>query len=205
MNDTITQSQLNKSRFDKFLLVLNLPPILKNVETTEPTPGGTTQRSKDLVYQDSLQFSVYGSVIPSIKVPELVAGYGGGSYKVSSNNRPPYDNITVNFTIDNKFNNYWVIYRWLKLLSDDKVNTYDTVNILNPSPSTTLPKPLQPQAYQTDFTIYGKDEFDQNVIKFTYTKAFPVTLGGIEYNYRQPSEIETSFEFAFSQFFAELV
>jgi hypothetical protein len=28
---TINQSQFNKSRLDKFLLVLNLPPILKDI------------------------------------------------------------------------------------------------------------------------------------------------------------------------------
>ena len=30
--DQVLQSQLNKSRKDKFLLVLNLPPALKNIQ-----------------------------------------------------------------------------------------------------------------------------------------------------------------------------
>ena len=71
--------------------------------------------------------------------------------------------------------------------------------------SGTLNPKLQPQAYQTDLTVYGKDEFDKNIIKFTYTKAFPVSLGSIDYNYRDPGEMETTFEFAFSQFFASLI
>lgn len=201
MTDPITQSQLNKSRFDKFLLVINLPPILRGANNNQPNI-----RSNVLVSQDSLQFSVFGSVVPQISVPDLQAGYAGGTYKVSSNSRPAYDNVSVNFTIDNKFNNYWVIYKWLDVLANAKNIVYSANEILPPQyDNTKLPGPLQPQAYQTDFTIYAKDEFDQNVVKFTYTKAFPVALGNIDYNYREPGEIETSFTFAFSQFFAELV
>lgn len=201
MTDPITQSQLNKSRLDKFLLVIDLPPILRGSNNNNPNV-----RANNLVSQNSLQFSIYGSVIPKISVPGLEAGYAGGTYKVSSNSRPPYDDVTVNFTIDNKFNNYWVIYKWLDVLGNAKNVIYNESDILPPqSNNTKLPTPLQPQSYQTNFTIYAKDEFDQNVIKFTYTKAFPVALGNIDYNYRVADEIETSFTFAFSQFFAEQV
>jgi len=199
----IQQSQLNKSRKDKFLLVLNLPPILRNINTND-----LSSRSTNLINQNTLQFSVYGNVVPQIQVPEVIAGYSGQNYKVSSNSRPPYDNITVNFTVDNQFNNYWVLYTWLNLLNDQYLSTYDQNNVVPDGAILNGPNLnpiLQPQAYQTSFTLYGKDEFDNNVIKFTYTKAFPVSLGNIDYNYREPGEMETTFEFAFSQFFAELV
>jgi hypothetical protein len=197
----IPQSQLNKSRFDKFLLILNLPPILRNSNT-----NNLNLRTKELIQKDSIQFSVYGSVIPTIQVPEVEAPYAGGTYKLSSNSRPPYDNITVNFTIDNKFNNYWVIYKWLDILSDDAGVIYNATEVTDTGRETYKLNPkLQPQAYQTDFTLYGKDEFDGNIVKFTYTKAFPISLGSINYNYREPGEIETSFTFAFSQFLTELV
>lgn len=198
--NTVPQSQLNKSRLDKFLLVLNLPPILRNLDTKD-----IGIRSGRLLSQNSLQFSVYGSVIPTISVPDVEAPFSGGTYKVSSNSRPPYDNVNVNFTIDNKFNNYWVINKWLNVLSDAKFVVYNAAESSPSSYNDRLPLKLQPISYQTDFTIYGKDEFDNNVIKFTYTKAFPVSLGSINYNYRDAGEIETTFEFAFSQFFVELV
>ena len=206
MIDTIAQSQLNKSRLDKFLLVIDLPPIMRNINSsTLPNPEAF-KRIQKFVSKETLQFSVYGSVIPTITVPEVEAGFAGGTYKLSSNSRPSYENVNVNFTIDNKFNNYWVINRWLNILAGDKNIVDNPDNILPSDPNaTSLPPSLQPQSYQTNFTIYGKDEFDTNVIKFTYTKAFPVSLGGINYNYRDAGEIETTFEFAFSQFFAELV
>jgi len=206
MADTpiIQQSTLNKSRKDKFLLVFNLPPILRNYNTND-----LSSRGQNIINQNSVQFSVYGSIVPQIQVPEIVAPYSGQSYKVSSNTRPPYENITVNFTVDNQFNNYWVIYSWLNLLNDQQQSIYDANQdvpdgtIYNSSGK--LATSLQPQSYQTDFTVYGKDEFDNNVIKFTYTKAFPVSLGNIDYSYREPGEMETTFEFAFSQFFASLI
>ena len=190
--DPILQSQLNKSRSDKFLLVLNLPPILRNIQSN-------SVRSNNLLQQDALQFSVYGSVVPNVSVPEVTAGYGGQSYKLSSNTRTGYDNVSVNFTIDNRFNNYWVIFKWLALLNDPKGKGYSPDEQLNTD------KKIAPEQYQTDFTLFGKDEFDKNIIKFTYTKAFPVNLGSIDYSYREETELATTFEFAFSQFFVELM
>jgi hypothetical protein len=59
--------------------------------------------------------------------------------------------------------------------------------------------------YQTDITIYGLDEFDNERIKFTYTKAFPTDLGGLNFNYRESGEIESSFTFVYSQLHADLL
>ena len=62
-----------------------------------------------------------------------------------------------------------------------------------------------PELYQTDITLIAMDEFEKDKVKFKFTKAFPVNLGGIDFNYRTPGEIETTFEFAFSQLLVELV
>jgi hypothetical protein len=202
---TINQSQFNKSRLDKFLLVLNLPPALKGISDQYI---GARKNSK--VIENSLQFSVYGTVVPSIEVPSETLGYAGQSYKVSKHTRPVYDNVTVKFTIDNEFNNYWVIYKWLDLLNDEKESQFNGKNIVttpNVSPKErNMSKTLtSPDLYQTDISLLALDEFDKNKVKFIYTDAFPVSLGSIDFNYRTPGEIETSFEFAFSQLLVELV
>ena len=57
----------------------------------------------------------------------------------------------------------------------------------------------------TDITIYGLDEYENKVVQFNYSHVFPVSLGGIEYNYRAGPEIECSFEFAFHQFDVKLL
>lgn len=201
----VNQSQLNKSRLDKFLLVLNLPTAMQNI--AKKTLLG---RDNSTVIQDSMQFSVYGSVIPKIAVPEEVLYYAGQSFKKSSHTRPPYENITVNFTVDSEFNNYWMIYKWLDILNDEKNSQFDFKNVAETRQSSTSLKDKEksfnpPTLYQADLTIYAKDEFDKNKVKFTYTDAFPVSLGQINYNYRTGSEIETTFEFAFSQMLVELL
>ena len=202
---SLNQSQLNKSRLDKFLMVISLPEPLQEINNNYV---GASKSS--IVNENSLQFSVYGAVIPSVSVPEVTLPYAGQTYKASSNARNPYENVTVNFTIDNKFNNYWVIYKWLDLLNDDRTSTFDAADlsktpVVAPKFKNKDRSSNPPELYQTTITLYGKDEFDKNIVKFDYTKAFPVSLGGIQYNYREPGEIETTFEFAFSQLLVELV
>ena len=189
----ILQSQLNKSRKDKFLMVITLPKILKSINTAD-----LSVRAKDILNMDSLQFSIFGTVVPTIQVPAVVAGYAGQSFKASSHSRPPYEDIAVSFTIDNKFNNYWAMYKWLDILNDDAASYYNAGDLPDVPAKKTVPA-----NYQADITVYALDEFDAKVMKFTYTKAFPVALGGITYSYRDPEEIESSFTFAFSQFIPE--
>ena len=202
---SINQSQLNKSRLDKFLMVINLPEPLKGINNNYIGAS-----SNSIVNENSLQFSVYGAVIPSVTVPEVTLPYAGQSFKASSHARNPYENVTVNFTIDNKFNNYWVIYKWLDLLNNDRTSTFDADDLsktpaVSPKFKNKDRSSNPPDLYQTTITLYAKDEFDKNIAKFDYTKAFPISLGGIQYNYRTEGEIETSFEFAFSQLLVELV
>lgn len=202
---SINQSQLNKSRLDKFLMVINLPTSLKNINTTD-----LGNRKDKTVNENSIQFSVYGAVIPSVTVPEITEQYAGQNFKVSSHRRPAYDNVSVKFTVDNKFNNYWVLYKWLDLLNNDRGSVFDSDDLSN---TPKLPASSQnknrssnpPELYMTDLVLYSKDEFDANVVKFTYKNAFPVSLGQIDYNYRTEGEIETSFQFAFSQLLVELL
>ena len=201
----VNQSQFNKSRLDKFLLVLNLPETLKNI-----SKESLEERDNDVIIKNTLQFSVYGSIVPKIEVPHETLGYAGQSFKVSKHTRPPYENVSVNFTVDNQFNNYWILYKWLDLLNDDKLSKFNGKDLVtNPQFDAVLqnnPKSFAPPTlYQSDFSIYSKDEFDKNTVKFTYKNAFPVSIGGINYNYREPGEIETTFEFAFSQLLVELV
>ena len=201
----VNQSQFNKSRLDKFLLVLSLPPVLKDIN--ELYIGN---RKNTGIIENSLQFSVYGTVVPSIQVDSENLYYAGQSMKVSKHTRPVYENVTVNFTIDNEFNNYWVLYKWLDVLNDEKISQFNGKNIfdkpnISPKERNQNKTLTSPELYQTDITLIAMDEFEKDKVKFKFTKAFPVNLGGIDFNYRTPGEIETTFEFAFSQLLVELV
>jgi len=183
------QSFLNKSRLDKFIMVFQVPQALKKIESK-------TERRTYNLSEDAFQFSVYGSVVPEITVPSIQIGYAGSNLYNSAHAKEPYPPVTVNFTVDNEFNNYWTIYKWLDLMHDEKEGLYDVDD---------LSIDERFASYQTDMTLYGLDEYDNKRIKFTYTKAFPINVGAMNYNYRDSGEIESSMTFVYSQIHSELI
>jgi hypothetical protein len=194
-NTTINdQALLNKARDDKFLLVFDVPPLLRPV-------CKRFNRENESISIDTMTFSVHGSIVPSIKVPSIDLNYAGGPLSITSHTHPKYDPLSVKFTVDNMFNNYWVIYTWLNALRDadsglfarcvDKNDNFSGNALL--------------KDYSTDITIYGKDEYNNDVIKWVYKRAFPTSLAGIDFNYRSSAEIESSFEFAFSELYCVLI
>jgi len=183
------QSFLNKSRTDKFKLVFSLPPALRKIDSK-------TDRQTYNVNEDAFQFSVYGAVVPELDVPALQIRYGGSNLYNSTHAREPYPPVTIDFTIDNGFNNYWVLYKWLDLMHDEKEGLYDASDLVSDEDF---------KNYQTDMTLYGLDEFNNERIQFTYTKAFPVTIGSINYNYRTAEEITSSMTFVYSQIHTKLI
>lgn len=192
------QAPLNKQRADKFLLVLTPPKIFRDYDVNK-------------VYPETMQYSVYGTVIPEINIPSVTVGFGNQSLKLSSYARSPYSDITVNFTVDNRFKNYYFIYKWLDLLNDDKYAIFakdDTGGIDHVVKSirrTSFKDSGESDLYYTDFTLFSLDEYNNKIAEFTYTKAFPVSLGSLNANYRDSSQYDTSFTFAFTQFYMKLL
>lgn len=187
--NALQQSTLNKSRVDKFKMVFTLPPALQQINTH-------TDRKSSTVIQDAIQFSIYGTVVPELTVPALEIRYGGSTLYNSTHSRSPFPPVTVNFTVDNSYNNYWVIYSWLNLLHDEKTGTFDKRNLITDD---------RFKDYQADLTVFGLDEYDNKRVQFTYKRAFPTVLGGINYNYREAEEIQSSFTFVYSQLHTKLI
>lgn len=192
MDEPLTpQSILNKSSEDKFTLVLNLPPIMKSIDA--PKRNGSN------IDLDKLQFSVEGTIVPPNVVPNITVPFSGQNLEVTSYARPAWQKNCVRFTIDNRFNNYWVLWKWLSILNDPKQSVYN----LQKLPDTGIPKSMH--NYQTDISIFALDEFNNKTVEFKYHKAFITDLGGIEYDYQKEKQIVSSFEFAYSQFYMDLL
>lgn len=186
----LKQSILNKSRTDKFLLVFDIPPILKTFSQTRETAR------EEVVIPDSVQFSIFGTLVPEITVPAIENRYAGNTLYISSNSKNSYPPVNVKFAVDNEYNNYWTIYQWLNLLHDEKEGRYNANNIVVDDSF---------NDYQTNLTIYGLDEYDNKKIKFTYTKAFPTSIDALDYNYQESGEIVSGFVFVYSQMHVELI
>jgi len=228
-DNVLKQAIFNKARKDKFIMVITLPKILREINSDI-----LSQRSQSLIKQEALQFSIYGSPVPETSVPQQALGIYGQTYNVTSQVREPYAPITVNFTVDNRFSNWWVLWKWLEVLNDPRdswmpddfsVWQQGAAEVLNGAneKSDLIRKQLNskqskvgPQIsktittqqikmvknyldYQTTITVYGLDEYDNKMIQFDYYNAFITRLAGIEYNYRDAEEIESNFTFVFNQ------
>jgi len=191
-----TQSPFNKARKDKFLMVLNFPKGLKDISKK-------INRENTTIIPDALQFSVFGAVVPEIEVPAINVRYGGQTLATSSHSREPYPPVKVDFTVDNRFNNYYVIYKWLDVLNSSKTSIYDADNLTDPTKTSS--GGADNLLYRSNISIFALDEYDKRVVEFIYTNAFPISLGGINFNNRDASEIESSFTFSYSQLQVSLV
>lgn len=180
------QSPFNKARVDKFSMVISLPKALKSINSK-------TDRSRNVINLDTLQFSIFGTITPEIVVPAVETRYTGSNIYVSSHSRPPYPAVAVKFTIDNQFNNFWVISQWLSLMRDEGEGKIGIVNARKLAVGDT-----NLAEYSTTFNVFVKDEFNKDVIRFDYHNAFPTKLGSIDWNYQESGEIQSSFEFVFS-------
>lgn len=191
MSDTTKQSYLNKAREDKFLLVFDVPPILK------PTIS-TYERNNTNINPDSVQFSIYGTMVPQITVKGVETRYAGSTLYVSSFSKDSYPPVNVDFKVDSEYNNYWVIYSWLNLLHDQKTGVYNQNN---------TPVDANFNDYMTDITIYGLDEYLVKKMKFVYKKAFPTSLNELKYQQQGSEGVElvSGFTFLYSQLHTEIV
>lgn len=202
------QSPFNKVRKDKFIMVIPVPKGLKGMIRK-------FAHNDHYADPDTFTMSVYGVVAPAIKVSSVDSRYAGQTVKVSSHSREAYPALTVNFAVDNRFNNYWFIYKWLDILNDDKKSVYDGKDIVDVSNLPggnvdgtrvnigTFSKQLQ--YYSTTISIFALDEYEKRVAEFVYTGAFPTSLGGIDLSYRDSGEVDITAEFEYSQFAVSLV
>lgn len=182
---TNQQSQLNTSRQDKFQLVMNIPDILKPLLKKENRAcnGGNLER---------LQMSIWGFVVPELKINTIEKQYAGQSLKFSGLSRPAYSEVNVRFTVDNRFDNYFILYKWLDIQNDDSLSQFDGKSLNNNSTG-------KIKDYSSIFSVYSIDEYNHPTARWDYSYAFPSKIGSIEASYRENKELECNFSFEFSQ------
>lgn len=193
----MNQAILNKSRSDKFLMVLDIPLELK--------------KRFDVVLEskydaDTIQFATYGSPVPSVNVPSIDVPFDNQVYKASSLSRPAYQPLNIRFFVDNGYKNYWLIWQWLNLFNEAKTSTSRIgVREVPRDRNVDVPLGITMADLVSQFSIYALDEYNKKIISFTYNHAFPVSLGEINYSHQDPSEITCVAGFAFNQLHVDLI
>jgi hypothetical protein len=181
------QSVLNRAGTDKFILVLDLPTVLKRELENDGKKG-----------RDRLQISVHGTIIPEVQLPTIQVPYHGQTYNTTSHTRPNWQPLTVNFVVDNDFYNYWVIWKWISILNTPRTSIYG-------SEAQPLVDENNLGKHQAHISLYGLNEYNVPVIEFTYYYCFPISLAAINYSYREQGIIDSSFQLQFSQFDVKLL
>jgi len=195
----MNQAPLNKNRQDKFILVLNLPEGIKNIVDN-------ITRNTNRIDANSLEISIAGAVTPTVSVPEKTLPYGSQTIKVSSHARPAYEPLDLDFKIDNEFNNYWVIYKWLDIINDIKTGNFNEDDIIKYKLSQdSMNASQQLPVYSSNLTVYGLDEYENRKIQWDYIGAFPTKLAEIKWNYAEGAEISSSATFEFTRLEAKLI
>lgn len=184
----VRQSYLNKARSDKFRVTIPLPPILRDIDTR-------SVRSTRFIDKDAINFSIFSINIPAISVESVDLKFAGQTPRASSLARTAFDPVDVKFVIDNQYRNYWFLYKWFNLLHDEGKG-----HMLKQQGSS---QPLD--QYTTDIVVSGIDEYNKDVINYTFSHCVPVEIGSIPYDYQQPNEIESSFKFRFHQLKIKIV
>lgn len=179
------QSPLNRSSKDKFIMILDLPHVLKSKSTSDP-----------LIDINPLQISIFGTVVPDIIVPEVDVRFAGQNFHLSTYARPNYPPLTINFVVDNDYRNYYVLWKWLDAMNLAIEDYYGGTASLGNDERVIVGNQFE---YQTTFSILALNEYNEPALEFKYSKAFLSTLGGINYSYREGEIIEASAQFHFSQ------
>ena len=186
----IIQSILNQGGKDKFLVVLDVPPFLRDLKLGNEAAG-----------VKPLQLTVYGSVVPAANIPNVANGYAGQVQHITSMHRPEFTPLTINFVIDNQYHNYYLMWKWFEGLNDPKTGIY-TVNLQN---GNVPAKTRGLYEYQANMTIYGLDEYNHKVISFNYLHVFVIGMGGIDYNYQDQGVLTSNVTFQFDQLVVSLL
>ena len=186
------ESDLNVARNNKFILVIDLPKCFRKLENTGDG------RSCTVFKKDKLQMNVFGNILPEMEMESLAVPGWGQVPKVSSLARPAWKPININFTIDSKYENYYTIYKWMDLMNDTLDGGFDPHDLLD-DPRGHLAD------YSTTFSLYALGEYNVPRTRWNMYGAFPTSLGSLNFNKREPNELECDFTYEFSFLKMELL
>ena len=180
-----TESPLNKTFADKFYFIFELPEALKNIRTEK-----TLVKAGMGINKKTVQWSIIKAEVPNINIKANPINYAGGALHVSSHTKSPYDPFKITFKVDSNWLNYFTIYEWINFIYGEKEGHFDEENLTNSKSFT---------SYAVPVSIVGLDEYNNPVIQWIFTYAFPTDLSNISLDYTSTEEIEFSATFVFSQ------
>lgn len=182
----VIQSPLNKTYSDRYYFIMNLPEALKNLNSKYVAKNAAVGIAKE-----SVKWSLVSVSIPNVNIKASSIPYMGGNAYVSSHTKSPYSPLTIDFKIDNLYTNYLTIYEWINFIYNEYEGHFDAENLAGGKSGL--------DAYGTTISVVSVDEYNQPVLQWVFTHAFPTELGGLDLNYQNTDEINCKATFVFSQ------
>ena len=179
------ESPLNKTFVDKYFFIFELPEALKNIKYEDVLIKNEMGINKKI-----LQWSIVKAEVPSINIKAGEANYAGGTLRYSTHTKSPYEPFKLTFKIDSNYLNYFTIYEWINFIYGEREGHFDEDDITD---KTTFSE------YAVPVSIVGLDEYNNPVIQWIFTYAFPTDLSSISLDYTDTQEIEFTATFVFSQ------
>lgn len=182
-----SESPLNKTFADKYFFIFELPEALKNLKN-----------NKNIIKNDlgigkkALQWSIIKAEVPSINIKAAEANYAGGTLRYSTHTKSPYDPFKLTFKIDSNYLNYFTIYEWINFIYGEKEGHFNEENLTESESF---------NSYAIPVSIVGLDEYNNPIIQWIFTYAFPTDLSSISLDYTSTEEIEFTVTFVFSQMY----
>lgn len=185
-NREVIQSPLNKTFADKYYFIMNLPEALKNLKSKYNVDNKGVG-----IQKESIKWALISAAVPAINIKAESVQYQGGNVYISSHTKTPYDPLTIKFKVDNKYANYFTMYEWINFIYNESGGHYDAEKLANGNSGL--------GEYATNISIVGLDEYNNPVIQWIFTHAFPTQLTNFDLNYQNTEELECTATFVFSQ------
>lgn len=179
------ESPLNKTFVDKYFFIFELPEALKNIKYDDVLIKNEMGINKKI-----LQWSIVKAEVPSINIKAGEANYAGGTLRYSTHTKSPYEPFKLTFKIDSNYLNYFTIYEWINFIYGEREGHFDEDDITDKTAFS---------EYAVPVSIVGLDEYNNPVIQWIFTYAFPTDLSSISLDYTDTQEIEFTVTFVFSQ------
>ena len=187
MSDNFIQSPLNRAYTDKFYFLMNLPSALKNLKEKY------VQNINELgIKRESIGWSLVKASTPEINIKAQSIPYAGGNHYISSHVKDAYSPLTIEFKVDSRYANYTTIYEWINYIYDEKYGHFDANN-LSPISGT--------DTYASTISLVATDEYEKDVIMWTFKNAFPTKISSLSLDYKSTDEMTCTADFVFSQMY----
>ena len=167
-------------------MIFNVPLVMRTIISKDI-------RKDRFANLDAVQFSLYDCPTPEIQSTPIEVPFAGQVYHTSSYSRPVYSPLSINFAVDNQYNNYWLFWKWLSILNDPMDSLY-----AGPK-NTNMKDPKDKYDFTTNLHVIGMDEYNNHKIRFNYYNCLIKSLGKIEYDVREPDEIHCNCSMVFNQ------